>query len=613
MTARTQEKAFNTLLGDALRDKHPRWPDRIGVEQTGVFAEDARLVPDIIVRHPGGLPVSVETEYAPAQTVEADAIDRLGKTLREDGRVIEQAIAVRLPVHLKTAKQSELPALIEGAELEFCVFSGNPDDPARWPASGWIEGGIDDLAACIEQAALSEDRVARGMLELEVGVGQTATLLRDACADAPDTLATIARELHQEDGEQTSRMAMAILANAMTFHTAIAGAHEIETLDQIRGGHGHLSKSRLLDVWHKILTEINYWPIFRIASDILLPIRNGTARQILDLLANVATELDALGATSQHDLCGRMFQRLITDRKFLATFYTLPSSAALLAELAVSRLDVDWADAEAVTALRIADFACGTGALLNAAYGAAMARHRRAGGDDQAIHSLMMERALVGADIMPAASHLTATVLSSAHPSVPFENTSIVTLPYGEQSEKSGRPIALGALDLIGEETTLSLFGTGQERVRGVANGQDERLDLPHGSFDLVIMNPPFTRPTGQEATKIGVPVPSFAGFANSEDEQRAMSDRLKKIRKPKMAGHGNAGLASNFIDIAHAKVRPGGVVALVLPASFRKGRHGGRPAPFSRSTIRILRSSASPPSVRPTRHSPPIPAWPKR
>ena len=38
------------------------------------------------------------------------------------------------------------------------------------------------------------------------------------------------------------------------------------------------------------------------------------------------------------------------------------------------------------------------------------------------------------------------------------------------------------------------------------------------------------------------------------------------------MAGHGNAGLASNFIDIAHAKVRNGGVLALVLPASFLQG-----------------------------------------
>ena len=39
------------------------------------------------------------------------------------------------------------------------------------------------------------------------------------------------------------------------------------------------------------------------------------------------------------DLAGQMFGRLIADRKFLATFYTLPSSAAMLAELAVAKLD----------------------------------------------------------------------------------------------------------------------------------------------------------------------------------------------------------------------------------------------------------------------------------
>ena len=160
-----------------------------------------------------------------------------------------------------------------------------------------------------------------------------------------------------------------------------------------------------------------------------------------------------------------MFQRLIVDRKFLATFYTLPSSAALLAELAVTRLDTDWSDRDTVSALRIADFACGTGALLNATYEAALTRYRRQGQDDRAIHSRMMEEALVGADIMPAATHLTASVLSSTHPRVPFESTSIITLPYGEQAETTGRPIAIGALDLIEEETTLPLFGTGQQRV----------------------------------------------------------------------------------------------------------------------------------------------------
>ena len=178
-----------------------------------------------------------------------------------------------------------------------------------------------------------------------------------------------------------------------------------------------------------ILTNINYWPIFKIASDILRPIRNGTAQEILDSLCRVAGELDSLGATSQHDLCGRMFQRLITDRKFLATFYTLPSSATLLADLAVARLDVHWSNREAVAALKIADFACGTGALLNAAYEAVLSRYRRTGGDDRDIHPEMMEHALVGTDIMPAATHLTASVLSSTHPSVTFGDTSILTLP----------------------------------------------------------------------------------------------------------------------------------------------------------------------------------------
>ena len=100
---------------------------------------------------------------------------------------------------------------------------------------------------------------------------------------------------------------------------------------------------------------------------------------------------------------------------------------------------------------------------------------------------------------------------------------------------------------------------------------------LPSKTADLVIMNPPFTRPTGQESKKVGIPVPSFAGLGTSKDEQRLMSNRLKaictKLKKSGfLAGHGNAGLATNFIDLAHAKTKPGGVIALVLPAAFVSG-----------------------------------------
>ena len=86
-------------------------------------------------------------------------------------------------------------------------------------------------------------------------------------------------------------------------------------------------------------------------------------------LLETAQKVEATGVDNAHDLTGRIFQRLIADRKYLATFYTLPASAALLARLAVAKMDgVDWADAEAIGRLRIGDFACGTGALLSAVY-----------------------------------------------------------------------------------------------------------------------------------------------------------------------------------------------------------------------------------------------------
>ncbi len=585
---RTTETAFNVELANALRGKHPRWRegDRIGAEQTGIFQDHPGLQPDIVIRHPGGAPVVVETEFDPAPTVEADARARLGMVMADSGDMVEQAIAVRIPERLKSVDQSSLAEHIAAAEFRYCALShreGEPDDPIRWPNEGWLSGSIDDLAGLIEQTALSERRIAEGMRILEEGVGQAAARLRsDLEDDRPAVLEQIAKALHQEDGEQTSRMAMAIVANALTVHTSIAGAHDIPTLDELRGARGQLLKTRVLATWRHILTEINYWPIFKIASDVLLPIPNGVAAALLERLHAVAAELDGIGVTSTQDLAGQMFGRLIADRKFLATFYTLPSSAALLAELAVSRLDVDWADPEAVKKLRIADLACGTGVLLSAAYRAVAARHRRAGGDDAELHQTMIEESLIGADIMPAATHLTTSMLSSAHPTVTFGRTRIHTMPYGKQEEVTNRPAAIGSLDLLASDAQPSLFGTGEHVLTGVGDAievedhtqRGDEIRLPHGSADLVIMNPPFIRPTNHAAGR-EMPVPSFAGFGTSHDEQREMSKVLRRIRSglQQPASHGHAGLASNFLDLAHAKVRPGGTIALVLPLAVLSGQ----------------------------------------
>ena len=574
---KTNEIAFNVPLSDVLQTKHPRWRDQVGVEQRDVLRETA-LQPDIVIRPPGGVPVILETEFMPAHTVEEDAKARLGKFLEYNGDLIEQTIAVQIPQELSRAPQKDLELLIEAAEFRYCTFSLQETDTAvRWPSEGWLVGSIDDLATCIENVSLSERLLTEGSQILEQSIGEAAGKLRETASI--HALERMAQSLYQEDGEQTSRMAMAIVANALVFHTAIVDAHDIPTIDELRiPGRNDVSKSRLLECWQHILDNINYYPIFRIASDLLLPIADSTANAVLNRLAQAAGDLAGLGATTLHDLSGRMFQRLIADRKFLATFYTLPTSAALLGELAVSRLDAvtDWSNPDALTHLQVADLACGTGTLLSAAYRALASRHRRTGGDDQVLHTQMMERALIAADIMPAATHLTASMLSSTHPGTTFGNTRVHTLPYGQQSQEKRHTMALGALDLIEEDTAPSLFGTGVHVARGTgadveAEGSQDMI-LPPETADLVIMNPPFTRPTNHEKTE--VPVPSFAGLGTSKDEQQAMAKRLAEIRwrLDNPVGHGNAGLASNFVDLAHVKTKPGGILALVLPAACLSG-----------------------------------------
>ena len=126
---KTAEPAFNPDLAKALRKRHPRWSGRIGVEQTNVFSGEPSLRPDIIVRHPGGLPVAVETEYTPAHTVEADARERLGKTLQATGDSIEQALAVRIPKALASVSQNDLETEIEKARHWSSVSSREPRKP----------------------------------------------------------------------------------------------------------------------------------------------------------------------------------------------------------------------------------------------------------------------------------------------------------------------------------------------------------------------------------------------------------------------------------------------------------------------------------------------------
>ena len=197
--------------------------------------------------------------------------------------------------------------------------------------------------------------------------------------------------------------------------------------------------------------------------------------------------------------------------------------------------------------------------------------HELHGGNPSELHKPMMKHGLVGLDVLNTAVHFTAAMLAGSHPDTPFDGECLLTMPYGEQGNEQ---VAVGSLDLLEEPVQWSLMDTAVAVSAG-GRAPEEIRDLVsrvgHGKFHLVIMNPPFVRPTNHEAKRADVPVPSFAAFETTEEEQKAMSDRVKVLTKGAPT-HGNAGLASEFVELAHRKVRDGGTVAMVLPLSAISG-----------------------------------------
>ncbi len=608
----TEEGAFNSLFAQALLQRSPGWSGHLNAEQSGVIQGAKSKRPDIVLHASSSTATVIEIEYddSPPASVEADALARLDTQL-SNGAFVEHVVALRVPAFLGSLDQSALADALSdpGTRYAYCSFVGAdawaPGDPGsnsaddappavRYPASGWIEGMLDNVVGFIETTAISEQAVDRGAKLLEEAVNEAASRVMFAVEKRPDALVNIAKCLQQEPGLQTTRMAMTVLANACIVHRAIADTHGIRNFTQMRAkslslGKPHVSQLEFIDEWHRIMNEVDYWPIFSLALDILSALPSPSASPVLLRMMGLAEDLEGLGTVTTGDLAGQAIGRLITDRKFLATFYTLPSSAALLAELAVERLRIRPTAEGLSEDLRVADLACGTGTLLSAAYRRIAARVRRQGIDDRSVHRHMVEQVLVGADIMPAATHLTVAQLSAAHPDITFTQTDIHTMPYGEHTlPGDDKPqTSIGSLDLLGTDVQLSVFGTGEQALSGggtvSGHGPDSygRLNLPAECLNLCIMNPPFTRPTTKEtAEQQGVPIPAFAGFETRKAEQRAMSRELKRLGKRlphARVGHGNAGLATNFIDLVHLKTKPGGVVALVVPAAFLSGASWSR------------------------------------
>ena len=563
-TAHWTEPSANYALGRRLGRMLPSYT--VLYENTRQIVGQPALQPDILITAPGRTPVVIEAEFMPAYHAEEEAKGRLGLEVKNTARQIDAAIALRYPDG--TADTDDLSAAVADARLSYCVCY---QDETRFPASGWLEGSVEDLADLVRLVSVPQRAVDEAADALEKGIDRTASILGQLAESRPDVVTSIAELLGMSEVLQTYRMAGAIVANAMVFHERLAGLHSVKPLSQLCSTSVANPKSNILDAWTQIL-RVNYWPIFSIARDIVEQLPAAEASQLLSNLRATVEDVAATGANQAHDLTGRIFQRLIADRKYLATFYTLPASAALLARLAVSKMDVDWSDADAIGKLKIGDFACGTGALLSAVYEQIATKHESSGGDLTELHPVMMEEVLYGCDVMPSAIHITGSTLSGAQPNVGFGKTRLYTLAYGRQEDGS---VAIGSLELLQSSSTMTLFNMSDPALRTGSVGEETATqvvaDIPDGEFDLVIMNPPFTSNTKHYDAGDGVLNAAFAAYDSTEADQKRMASRLKRLAKDSTY-HGHAGLASAFAQLCHRKLKPGGVIALVLPFTAING-----------------------------------------
>lgn len=551
---RTHESVINSALAQLFQE-------RFGLSAVAETLHEGRR-PDVLIRLPQG-PVIIEVEVAPARTVEADALSRLGLLI--DGKPVQNVYAVKVPSQLRTADQSRLAERMASATLEWQEWriDGASGPKQSGPASG--------LADAVARAAPPADNLEDAVDLLDKGAREAGSLLYSS----PGALARVARVFGADPSDEAANMAALVVINAMVFQERLASAEAAYHPVATARSDSVFSTARLLRMWDEIL-DIDYYPIFSMARDVVRQLSEIEASGVLNRCAETAAGLLGMGAVGRHDLAGRIFNQLVSERKLLAAFYTTIPSSTLLAGLALSPArwpDMDWGDAERLARLRVVDPACGTGTLLMAAYrqilqnyreGAQAAPDSPTAYDTAQLHRVLVERVIMGADVVQAAIHLTAATLAAISPTVRFERMELHTFRLGKDATGE---IKLGSLDWLGASETQATFSAAEEQV-GAVSGAGGFVQRPQ--VDLVISNPPYTRRGADGGNEESI-TRVFSLPGGDEESKDAIRKRTSALLKG-TPGNLTAGHASSFMVLADRMVNPGGRIAFVLPVTALAG-----------------------------------------
>lgn len=314
----------------------------------------------------------------------------------------------------------------------------------------------------------------------------------------------------------------------------------------------------LHDAW-QIIRALDYKRIFEAACRALMaPSRDEGWTSAVRRVAKAALSAAAAPSSGSHDLIGRIFHRLLDSARYDGSFYTSTSAAVLLAGLAIRPEDLH----EDLLDYRVIDPACGTGTLLMAA--AERIRDLRPAADREADARTLIEDVIWGLDVNTTACHMAATTLGLMSPSTAFKKMNILKMPLEAGGSEQIEETRVGSLELLETDKRLFVGWSAGHQV-----DTEVEVEARHNSYDLVIMNPPYTRDSLRHDQ-----------FSDTDEK------RLKRREKELMVGRAGHGSSSGtmFLDLGEhlVKLDDGSTLAFVFPLT-------GAGAPSALNVRRLL------------------------
>ena len=561
-----KEAAFNDRFADAIRSV-TGWDDCWVIKDTenaGLVIEDRRS-PDLLLTLPNSLPIVAECKfYEGAGNPIGDARKYLGLTLSgsSNGAVnrtgtLSISVAVYYPPGANQWIEQEVATrFADGKEkLRWKFISGNSsDDNAIFPENGWLSGDISDFADSVTKTVSDAKTIDSAANMTAKHIMSAAASLDDELGNYPNEKQRISALMGSSDNIGTGlQVACLVWFDSLLILNELGrNTPQFGSTESCRDESCSIVPMSVKEEWGKVLA-VNYDSVFRPAYDAFPRVLHPDShRNTFTLLVDAVDKAERylLGETAS--LAGEIFARVMDagQRKNSAAFYTRPEVAEYLTYLTLPdqrELSDVWED------WKIADFACGTGTLLRSGYRRLkqFAASQQVPLDDY--HRGMIEQGLCGVDITPIAIHLTAASIVSLRPEVGYHPANIGLAKIGGSRGGS----STGAVELLDESGTR-LFTDNYTIQKGTEDRQDAFvLTAEDGSFDAVLMNPPYSRTGG------GQKLFDLSGV--SDEYRQAAQKRVWKLAKG-TCGDGKAGIASVFAAIGDRKLKEGKRMGLVLP-----------------------------------------------